>query len=165
MVALTLAFYLLTGASPQAKQIELLPIAPKMVFDLAKKSGAALTLVNFWASWCGPCRKEFPDLLRFRAEWQKKNVVLEFVSVDFDQDIPDAKKFLGEMKVDFPTYLRTGDDQTLIQTIDPKWAGALPTTFVLNRKGEIVLRIDGPVQLKALEGKISYLLNQQSKGK
>lgn len=155
----------LADLKARVEKLSLQSIEPKAIFDLAKKSSSEIVLVNFWASWCLPCRHEFPDLLKFRTEWQKKNVSLEFVSVDFETDIPDAKSFLAEQKVDFTTYVRAGDDQNLIQTVDPKWSGALPTTFILNRKGEILFRFDGPVKFATLEAKVSSLLNQNSKGK
>jgi thiol-disulfide isomerase/thioredoxin len=146
----------------ELQKIELAPIQGKDVSLLAKKSSAELVIVNLWASWCQPCRQEFPDLLKVRAMEATRNVVFHFISLDFESDVNDAKSFLREMKVDFPSFIRTGDDQSFLDGLDPSWKGALPATYIFNREGKILHRFDGPVTANQLEAVIDLLKKQGS---
>jgi thiol-disulfide isomerase/thioredoxin len=103
---------------------------------LARRPGATATLVNIWASWCVPCREEFPELLRLERSYRRRGLRLALVSADFDA--PAARAFLVKQGVSFRTYLKTGDDMTFINALDPRWSGALPATFVYDGAGRLV---------------------------
>lgn len=104
-------------------------------------------LVNFWATWCDPCREEFPDLVKIDAEFRNKG--LDFIAVSLD-DVAALKtevpKFLRSMKARMPAYLlNVSDPEPAIKFVDPLWAGALPATLLYNGKGEIVFKHFGRV--------------------
>src|ERR1041385_6989046 len=104
-------------------------------------------LVNFWATYCDPCRDEFPDLVKIDKDYRPR--ALEFVTVSLD-DMSDIKtavpKFLDEMKAKMPAYLlNVSDPEPAINLVDQKWAGSLPATFLYNEKGEVVYRHFGRV--------------------
>ncbi len=141
--------------------IEIKPLIAEEILNLVKKSGQEFTLVNYWASWCQPCREEFPELIRFKKDWANKGIAFEFVSVDFNEDIAEAKSFLNSQAVDFLTYIKNGEDDSFIKVIDPKWSGALPTTFIYDRTGKQVKRIDGPTSFDELSNFISELRNKE----
>jgi thiol-disulfide isomerase/thioredoxin len=123
------------------------------------KPGGKPLLVNFWATWCGPCREEFPDLVKIDAEYRGK---IDFISVslDFVEEIDTAvPKFLSEMKAEMPTYLLTSvDENTLISSISKDWSGALPFTILYNEKGEITYFRQGKVSHETLKGEIEKTL-------
>ncbi|MDB5038176.1 MAG: alkyl hydroperoxide reductase/Thiol specific antioxidant/Mal allergen [Bacteriovoracaceae bacterium] len=150
-----------SGQKAEVEKIQIKPIHAKDIFKLAESNNAKFTIVNFWASWCQPCRHEFPELLKFKSAYLNKDVAFEFVSVDFEGDLGDAKLFLSQQGVHFLTYIKSGDDQSFINEIDKKWQGALPTTFILNKKGNILFRYDGPVTSADLEKKISELTKSE----
>jgi thiol-disulfide isomerase/thioredoxin len=117
-------------------------------------------LVNFWATWCIPCRDEFPDLVKIDGEFRPKN--LDFVTVSLD-DVGDIKtgvpKFLAEMKATMPTYLLdVKDPEPAINAVDPKWQGDLPATFLYNEKGQLVFKHFGRVNSAELREAIVKLV-------
>jgi len=109
--------------------------------------GAKAVVVNVWATWCEPCREEFPDLVRLGHEYAGRGVRLVLVSGDFDSEKPAVTKFLTDQGVDFATYIKSGDDMQFINGLNPKWTGALPATFVYDGQGR---------QRDFWEGKASY---------
>jgi thiol-disulfide isomerase/thioredoxin len=116
-------------------------------------------LVNFWATWCGPCREEFPDLVKIDVEYRGK---IDFftISLDFVEDINTAvPKFLSEMNAEMPTYLLiSADENTLISSIAKDWSGGLPFTILYNEKGEITYLRQGKVNHETLKGEIEKTL-------
>ncbi len=117
------------------------------ILQAVRASNAPVVLVNVWATWCLPCRQEFPDIVRLRNSWQGRGLRVFFVSGDFESELPAVKGFLAEQGVDFPTYLKQGKDMAFIDAFDPKWSGALPATFLYDRRG---------IRRRSLFGKSSY---------
>ena len=109
-------------------------------------------LVNFWATFCDPCRDEFPDLVKIDKEYRPHS--LEFVTVsldDIDQLKTDVPKFLSAMKATMPAYLlNVTDPEPAINFIDRRWQGDLPATYLYNEKGEVVYKHIGRVNTAEL---------------
>jgi thiol-disulfide isomerase/thioredoxin len=103
-------------------------------------------LVNFWATWCEPCREEFPDLVKIDSEYKGK---IDFITVTLDEpeDIKGAvPKFLSEMKALMPAYLLVAKDESAtISSIAKDWSGGMPFTILYNEKGEIAYFRQGKV--------------------
>jgi len=100
--------------------------------------GHGVTVVNLWATWCAPCRREMPALLSVARAHKADGVRLLLVSVDFDDQLPAVRKFLAGNGVDQTTYFKNEPDQTFINAVNPQWSGALPATLVYDRKGKLV---------------------------
>lgn len=126
--------------------------------QLLKPSGRPL-LVNFWATWCVPCREEFPDLVKIDEEYRGR---IDFitVSLDFIEELDTGvPKFLSEMKAEMPTYLLiSADENTLISSIAEDWSGGLPFTILYNEKGEKTYLGHGKVNHETLKGEIEKTL-------
>jgi len=100
-------------------------------------------LVNFWASWCHPCRREAPELQRFAARPPNG---ARLVGVDFTDDRGAARAFIREHSWDYPN-LRDPDG-----TVGCRYGvEGLPITFVLDRRGQIVDTLRGPQTTASLE--------------
>jgi thiol-disulfide isomerase/thioredoxin len=123
------------------------PAGADAILAEVKRPGASAVLVNVWATWCSPCREEFPDLLHVARELEPKGLRLVLVSVDFAGAEEATTKFLTSQGVDFPTYVRTGKDETFVNGLEPQWSGAIPATFLYDADGKLV---------KFWEGKASY---------
>ena len=98
--------------------------------------GPRPTVVNMWASWCGPCRKEMPDVQRFAASHPGVRVV----GVAVNDSVDDARAFAREVGVTFPLGFDRGD-----AVADAYAVSGLPTTVVLDREGRLAATWPGPV--------------------
>jgi thiol-disulfide isomerase/thioredoxin len=112
-------------------------VSPDSIDEIVQASGGTGTVVNVWASWCEPCREEFPEIVRLARAYREHGLRVVFISADFTEDLPNARKFLAEQGVDWPTWYKTGNDQRFIAALDPRWSGALPGTFVYDAQGKL----------------------------
>lgn len=113
-----------------------------------------VVLLNFWATWCGPCKMEIPWFIDF--ERAKKDKGFEVLGVSMDEDGWNAvRPYVAEMHVNYRVVI--GDDRTA-----DSYGGleALPTTFVLDRQGRVASTHIGVPTKKELENVIDELLAQ-----
>lgn len=111
---------------------------------VAAKKGRVV-LVNFWATWCDPCRQEMPALVSAAKGFSSKDLAVELVSTDSLKKTPDVQKFLASRKIPFVCWqAKSLDPQRFINAVDKSWNGAVPYTLVYDRKGELVARLAGP---------------------
>ncbi|MCA1600325.1 MAG: redoxin domain-containing protein [Acidobacteria bacterium] len=131
--------------------------------ELLKRDGNHPLLVNYWATWCDPCRDEFPDLVKIDKQYRGKG--LDFIAISLDDlvDIDTAvPKFLREMKAKMPVYLlNVSDPEPAINSVDREWSGALPATFLYNKKGEVVYKHFGRVQSEQLRAAIETVVGSK----
>jgi thiol-disulfide isomerase/thioredoxin len=122
-------------------------------------------LVNFWATFCDPCRDEFPDLVKIDKQYRPQS--LEFVTVSLD-DVSEIKnevpKFLDAMKATMPAYLLDASDpEPAINLVDPRWRGDLPATFLYNEKGKVIYKHIGRVNTAELREAIEKVVKKGEK--
>ena len=143
-------------AAPSGPKVE--KIDEKRFAELLKPNGKPL-LINFWATWCEPCRQEFPDLVKIDGEYKGK---IDFItiSLDFEEEIATTvPKFLAEMKATMPTYLLvTADETAAIQMVSKDWAGALPFTVIYAPDGTMSYFHQGIVKHDVLQAELDKLL-------
>jgi thiol-disulfide isomerase/thioredoxin len=113
-------------------------------------------LVNFWATWCDPCREEFPDLVKIDEQYGAGK--LDFIIVSLD-DVSDIKKgvpeYLQRMHARMPAYLlNVPDPEEVINLVDPQWSGAMPATFLFDSRGTIVFKHMGRIKPDELRAAI-----------
>jgi thiol-disulfide isomerase/thioredoxin len=122
--------------------------------NLLKPSGKPL-LINFWATWCAPCREEFPDLVKIGTDYKGK-INLITISLDESSEINgEVLKFLAQMKSESPAYLlKTPDEAAAIELVSKDWQGALPFTILFNAQGETVYSKQGKFKTDVLVAEI-----------
>jgi thiol-disulfide isomerase/thioredoxin len=110
-------------------------------------------LVNFWATWCDPCREEFPDLVKIDQEFRPRGLDFIIISLDDADEINNlVPRFIERMGAGaIPAYLLNAKDpEAAISAVDKQWRGELPATFLFNRQGQIVFRHMGRIKPKEL---------------
>jgi cytochrome c biogenesis protein CcmG/thiol:disulfide interchange protein DsbE len=105
--------------------------------SLASLHGDAVVL-NFWASWCGPCKSEAALLEREWMQYHDRGVI--FLGVDYDDAIPDARRFVAAHRLTFP-MLEDGSGRVT----HGYGISQVPETYVLDREGNVVAHLAGPV--------------------
>ena len=117
-----------------------------------------VVVVNMWATWCSPCRKEMPALIAFEKKHAAAGVKLLLVSADEPEDEAKARQFLDNVRAPIPRYLKQAvDDQRFINSIDPEWSGALPATFVYDRSGKRFRSFSGEIDIRELAAAVEGL--------
>jgi thiol-disulfide isomerase/thioredoxin len=115
--------------------------AAELQAHIAQERGRPV-VVSFWATWCEPCRKEFPALSALARE--HPDVAWISVSIDDSSDRPAVEKLLREMAPPFQVYLKApGPDQAFIDGVDPEWSGAVPMTLVFDASGRRLALLKG----------------------
>lgn len=100
-----------------------------------------LTLINIWATWCGPCVTEFPDLVVIDRMYRGRP--FEFISISADKPVKkdEVLKFLQKQQASNKNYIFNKDDvYQLIEAVDPDWQGALPYTLLIEPGGKIIYK-------------------------
>lgn len=103
-----------------------------------RERGKKATLVNAWASWCGPCRRELPMLQALAANLKPQGVEIVLVSVDEEKDASKAESYLTDNRITLRSYLVSGSLQDFKQGINPRWPGMLPASFLFDRSARLV---------------------------
>lgn len=126
--------------------------------EVIKPRGRPL-LINFWATWCDPCREEFPDLVAIDREFKGK---IDFITISLDdpEDIATrVPQFLAAMKAEMPAYLlHVADEGAVISLISPDWRGGMPFTALFSADGKLAYFREGKVVAEKLRSEIEKLL-------
>ncbi|MFQ5582924.1 MAG: TlpA family protein disulfide reductase [Calditrichia bacterium] len=120
-------------------EMDIPPIDETGYQALIEKRNGKILLVNFWATWCAPCREEFPDLVKVANQYATRGVEVVGISADMEEDVEDkVKPFLRKNKAGFSNFLKVvEDDGTFIDFVHRDWSGALPATFVYDGSGRL----------------------------
>lgn len=136
----------------QAKPVELNEIEVAGIKDLMKNDSKNLRLINVWATWCGPCVVEYPELVILQRTFGARD--FEFISISAD-NISNKEKVLEFLKKNYsalPNYIYSeGDKYKLIEAVDPDWSGALPYSVLIEPGGKIVWKYQGDVDVLELK--------------
>lgn len=126
---------------------------------ISENDGRVL-LINVWATWCVPCREEFPELVKLANDYRKKIRVVG-ISVDEKSDL-DSKviPFLKNQDAVFENYLlKVSDPEDFINALNLEWGGEIPATFIYDKKGNQIEMILGKQTYKDFENAIKKVIN------
>ena len=118
-----------------------------------------VVMINFWATWCPPCRAEMPDLVRLQREHAKQG--LQIIGITYPPERKDrVRRFARSLKVNYPIILGTREIKTRFSSVE-----ALPLTVVINRDGKVSDIISGILLREEFEEKIRPLLMKRMEGR
>lgn len=121
-------------------------------WSLAEQRGRVM-LVNYWATWCPPCRQETPGLVRLATKYRGKGV--EVVGITLDEDLTAVREFVAEYHVSYPILFPSNASNltTMIESI--------PVTLLHDRQGRVAKRYIGAVSETTLSRDVEQLLAEQ----
>ena len=110
-----------------------------------------VVVVNFWASWCIPCRDEHPILLEAAREYQDKGV--KFVGIAYNDKPEDSQRWLNELGKSYPSLVDAG-----ARTAIDYGVSGVPETFILDKQGVVAFKKFGPITTAEITQKLDSLL-------
>ena len=130
---------------------------------LEKYRGKPL-LVTFWATWCEPCRDEYPMLNELAKEYAPKGLSVVGVNLDEDGDLILMRRFIARYKPVFPNYRKKkGEETAFVHAVLPGWNGAIPASFLYGKDGGQAGHVMGAGDRQTYETAIRRLLEIQEK--
>ncbi len=145
------------ASNPQPMPPFLLTDLDGQVVSTASWRGKVV-LLNFWATWCPPCRDEIPEMVELSKRFREK---LEIVGISMDDSPPEeVRQFAQEMKIDYPVVMGSS-------TLSREYGGipALPTSFLVNTDGRIVEKHEGLYPIDTYDSEIRALLGMPVEAK
>ncbi len=114
------------------------------------EAGATVTVVNYWATWCPPCRAELPEFKRLQNEFDGREV--RVIGVSFDYDSAVLKRFLDRYPLGYPNYI--GDSELM----EELGVGVIPKTVIYSPAGNQVAVHEGEIKTEVVRSQIVRLL-------
>jgi thiol-disulfide isomerase/thioredoxin len=131
---------------------------PMEIQEAIGHSEAPLTLVHVWATWCDPCREEFPDLLKACRIAREHGLSLQLVSADDPDDLEAVNAFLRKHHSPVDSLVSTELNEAFVELFSTNWSGALPATFFFDANGQLVAEWAGKRSYEAYIQTIEKLL-------
>ena len=146
-----------TAEAPAPKPLDILD-AEHYLARVREFHGRPL-MVTFWATWCEPCRDEFPMVIELARQYAPKGLSTFAINLDDDAEEPLAGRFLAKTQPPFPNFRKKpGKEDEFINAVNRKWSGALPATFFYSPEGRLVGQLVGEQKREAFVSAIEQLL-------
>ena len=118
--------------------------AAELIALRENKDSGKVRLINVWATWCGPCVAEFPDLVDLNVTFRGRDFEMVTVAAEYPKMGPKALRFLEGQHASMRNYIFGDTDKYAnIEAIDPEWNGALPHTLIIDHNGDVIYRYTG----------------------
>ena len=157
MISIGILSFLLLLSNPDPPQQKVkapdftLKTSDNKTIQLSKLKGKVV-LVNFWATWCGPCRYEIPDFMEVYSQYKSKGFELVGIALD-EEGWEVVKPYIAQQKINYPVVVGDGNLASAYGGID-----AIPTSFLVDKEGYIIGKRVGVLPKEMLENSLKQLL-------
>jgi thiol-disulfide isomerase/thioredoxin len=114
-----------------------------------------IVVLNFWATWCGPCKEELPRLAQMAQEYSDRNLTFVLTSIDEQKKLPAVRAYVSEQKISLPIWVGASVD--MLEELSG--INVVPSTLIIDEKGEIVRAINGEAREQDVKEAVDWLLN------
>ena len=128
--------------------------------EIIKNREGRVLLINIWATWCIPCKEEFPDLIKISNKYGEQ-IELIGISIDYPDEVESKIiPFLNKLKPNFINYVNAEKDaERFINNLNPEWSGAIPATFFYDSEGKQFLFYEGKMSFEEIENNVLKTIN------
>jgi len=146
-------------AAETVDRTEIRPLTAAAFAEVLANSRGEVVLINLWATWCAPCLKEIPELVELDSNLAGRGFRLIGISLDDLDATLEIREFRDQWFPDFSTYHIAEEDwYTLVDLVEPEWSSLLPTSFLLDRHGDLAITLTGGKDYAAFEAAVTALL-------
>ena len=143
----------MADAKPANWDFKLKDLSGKEVALASFKDSGKVVLLNFWATWCGPCKAEIPGFVKLQEKYKDKLVILGY---SVDDSAEQAKKFVDEYKMNYPILLGEGREDVQ-DAYGPIWG--IPASFIISKDGKVCRRHMGIAPEEVFEKEVVALMD------
>jgi thiol-disulfide isomerase/thioredoxin len=156
LIAASTGLALGLAADAQAEELE--TVTADALHALIDANAGEVVVVNFWATWCPPCLREFPDIISVYKEYAERGLTILAVSMNDAEEAEDIDAFLEEFAPPFPVYRAASVDTEFFEGVLDPWYGEMPMTLVFDADGTMVHAHKKPLTYDELVSDLTPLL-------
>jgi thiol-disulfide isomerase/thioredoxin len=137
---------------------ELETVTPGEIHALVARNEGNVVVVNFWATWCPPCLREFPDIIDVYNDYRDDGLSVVAVSMNEAEDAEDIDEFLANFAPPFAIYRAASVDTAFYEGVIDPWYGEMPMTLIFDPEGVLAHAHKKPLTYRELAGDVEALL-------
>jgi thiol-disulfide isomerase/thioredoxin len=149
------------AAAPAARLVD-----PQQLGQVLAGERGKIVILNLWGTWCAPCLREIPELVRLQRDLAARGVVLIGVAMDEPGELASlVEPFRLKYFPAFQTYVRNAPDMdSVVSVVDPAWNEILPTTYLIGRDGKVARKIQGVRTYEQFRGDVLAVADAATPG-
>ncbi|HLB31448.1 MAG TPA: redoxin family protein [Gammaproteobacteria bacterium] len=149
----------LTMSLPAAEAGEVAAVNADEIKSIISENKGKVVVLNFWATWCPPCIKEFPDIIKLYDQYESKGLQVIAISMNEPDELEDIAEFLGKHNPRFPVYRAASTEEEFYSEFEEQWWGEMPMTMIYDKAGNVAMMHKKALSFEEFEQDVSSLLS------